>query len=174
MSDLVVTCPKGFFLEWIAEGDAAGTPASGEEWAWFLGGPEPPIGPGDRLYVVAWGYLRGWAPVTSLRQRPGGWAICRKAEAVACTLRVDSSVGGHLGVEYERSTQVGYPPDGICRIDGFRGFRRVWWPREAESAFPEWMTYGLPAKELLRFARGGNPMSTLAPMPAVRAKLGAP
>ena len=36
MSDLVVTCPKGFFLDWIAEGDAAGEPETGEEWGWFM------------------------------------------------------------------------------------------------------------------------------------------
>jgi len=35
MVDLVGTCPKGFWEEWIAEGDAAGDPATGEEWGWF-------------------------------------------------------------------------------------------------------------------------------------------
>ena len=33
-SDLVGTCPKGFWLEWIAEGDAAGDAPTGEEWGW--------------------------------------------------------------------------------------------------------------------------------------------
>jgi hypothetical protein len=163
-------CPKNLYLDWIAEGDPAGTPYSGEEWGWFMGGgPKPPIGPGDRLYVCSWGYLRGWAPVTRLAQTPSGWAICRGGGAVACTLRVGC---GLKGAEYERSVQVGPPPDGICRIDGFRGWRKVWWPREAEVPFPDWMTYGLPAKELLRFARDGNPMSSCHPMPSIREKLG--
>jgi len=35
MVDLVGTCPKGFWEEWIAEGDADGDPETGEEWGWF-------------------------------------------------------------------------------------------------------------------------------------------
>jgi hypothetical protein len=47
MVDLVGTCPKDFWREWIAEGDAAGEPESGEEWGWFMSAP-PPIGGPDR------------------------------------------------------------------------------------------------------------------------------
>jgi hypothetical protein len=64
MSDLVVTVPKDFWLEWIDEGDAAGSVESGEEWGFFVGYRRPDIIPGERLYVVAWGRLRGYAPVT--------------------------------------------------------------------------------------------------------------
>ena len=35
MVDLVGTCPKGFWADWIAEGDAAGDPATGEEYGWW-------------------------------------------------------------------------------------------------------------------------------------------
>ena len=119
MSDLVVTCPKGFFLEWIAEGDAAGEPYTGEEWAWFMGGHKPDIGPGDRLYVVAWGKLRGYAPVTRIAQTTAGWprpswAICRRGDAVAVTI-----------------------PE---PIKGFQGWRRRWWDRSIETPFAEWKT----------------------------------
>lgn len=38
MADLVGTCPKDFWEEWIAEGDAAGDPETGEEWGWYKGG----------------------------------------------------------------------------------------------------------------------------------------
>lgn len=122
MSDLVVTCPKGFWLEWIAEGDPAGTPASGTEWGWYLGGHRPPINFGDRLYVVAWGRLRGFAPVTVLRPVGGRnqWCICRRGSAVAVTI-----------------------PE---TIPGFRGWRKRWWPREAEVEFREWQTEGVGIK----------------------------
>jgi len=121
VADLVVTCPKHFFREWIAEGDAAGDPYTGEEWGWYMGGPKPPIGPGDRLYVVAWGRLRGFAPVTALRRTGGGksaqWVICRRGDAVAITIPTS--------------------------IPGFQGWRHVFWPRDQEIPFPEWKTLGV-------------------------------
>lgn len=44
MGDVVVTVPKSFGLDtWIAEGDAAGEPWSGEEWHFYLGGSSPDI-----------------------------------------------------------------------------------------------------------------------------------
>lgn len=112
MADLVVTCPKYFYRAWILEGDAAGEPYSGEEWGWFLGGARPDIAPGDRLYVVAWNRLRGYAPVTRLARTDRGWAICRRGDGVAVTIEE--------------------------RIPGFRGWRRRWWPRELEQPFPAW------------------------------------
>jgi hypothetical protein len=117
MSDLVVTCPKGFFVSWIAEDDAAGEPYTGEEWAWFMGGQRPDIGPGERLYVAAWGRLRGFAPVTRLASHGKGWAICRRGDAVALTIAEP--------------------------IKGFQGWRRRWWPRELEHPFPDWKTAGV-------------------------------
>lgn len=114
MADLVVTCPKGRWEEWIAEGDPAGSPPSGEEWAWYLGGPRPDIGPGDRLYVVAHGRLRGFAPVTHLIETDTGWAIIRRGGAVAVTIPIP--------------------------IPGFRGWRRRWWTRDTEVPFPDWRT----------------------------------
>lgn len=112
--DLVVTVPKWFWPEWIAEGDPAGHPPSGQEWAFSLGGKRPPISPGDRLYIVAHGKLRGYAPVTRLSREGGKWAICRKGGAVAVT--IDKP------------------------IPGFQGFRHVWWNRSEEKPFPEWKT----------------------------------
>jgi len=118
--NLVVTVPKWFWPEWIAEGDPAGAPASGTEWGFFMGGNKPPIGPGDRLYIVAHNRLRGYSPVTALRFVPGEygptergkWAICREGGAVAVT--IDEP------------------------IKGFQGFRKVWWKPEAEKPFPNW------------------------------------
>ena len=109
MVDLVGTCPKDFWAEWLEEGDCAGEPESGEEWSWYTTHRfRDLILPGDRFYVVAWGRLRGWAPVTGLN----GGAIIRKGGAVACTI------------------------DEL--IPGFRGLRKRWWPREAERPFPDW------------------------------------
>jgi hypothetical protein len=109
MTDLVGTCPKGFWLEWIAEGDAAGEPWSGEEWGWYTRSPFVRlIEPGDRFYVVAHGRLRGWAPVTRVQYG----CICRRDDAVACTIST--------------------------LIPGFRGLRKRWWDRSLERPFPDW------------------------------------
>lgn len=121
MSDLVVTVPKDFWPDWIDEGDAVGDPDTGEEWGFLLGGPRPRIGPGERLYIVAWGMLRGYAPVTRVTRTDRGWAICRRGGAVAVT--IDEPV------------------------PGFRSWRARWWDRSAERPFPDWQTAGLPTRE---------------------------
>lgn len=111
MVDLVGTCPKGFWREWIAEGDAAGEPESGTEWRWFTAHPyRALIKPGERFYVVAHGRLRGYAPVIAVT----GHAIIRRGGAVALT--IDEPVLG------------------------FRGLRKRWWDRARERPFPEWKT----------------------------------
>lgn len=116
--DMVVTCPKDFYTRWIAEGDAAGEPYTGEEWGWFMGGRHrPAIIPGDRLYVVAWGQLRGYAPVTRLAQTDRGFAICRRGGAVAVTIEQP--------------------------IKGFQGWRYRWWDLELERPFADWKTAGV-------------------------------
>lgn len=113
MPDIVVTVPKWFWPQWIAEGDAAGDPATGEEWG-FSVGEKPDIMPGDRCYVVAYGKLRGYAPITGLAYNAGKWHIVRQAGAVAVTV-----------------------PE---HIQGFRGFRYRWWEQRIETPFPEWRT----------------------------------
>lgn len=121
MVDLVGTCPKDFWDEWIAEGDAVGEPESGTNWGWYTRHWRVRlIRPGDRFYVVAHGRLRGWAPVVEVR--PG--CIVRRGGAVACTIAEP--------------------------IPGFRGLRERWWPRGAEIPFPDWKTAGvdLPQERL--------------------------
>lgn len=114
MADLVGTCPKNFWEEWIAEGDAAWEPYTGETWAWFTKDKlAARIVPGNRFYVVAHGKLRGYAPVTNIKLLADGrFAICRRGDAVACT--------------------IDQP------IPGFRGLRMRWWDRESEKPFPNW------------------------------------
>lgn len=120
MSDLVGTCPKDFWSEWIAEGDPAGAPYTGEEWGWYTGSNLiRRTQPGDRFYVVAHGVLRGYAPVTRVHLSPDGkgGAICRRGDAVAVT--IDEP------------------------IPGFRGLRERWWRREDEFPFPDWQNFGV-------------------------------
>lgn len=117
MADLVVTVPRDLWTDWIDEGDAVGEPETGEEWGFFVGHRKPPIGPGDRLYIVAHDRLRGYAPVTRLAEIEGRWAIGRQGGAVAVT--IDE------------------------RIKGFRGYHKRWWSREDERPFPDWRTADL-------------------------------
>ena len=108
MAGVVVTVPKQLWAEWIAEGDLPGEDWSGSEFAFYIGGRVPFIGPGERVYVVAHGKLRGYAPL--VRVRPG--ALIRAGNAVAVTINEP--------------------------IPGFRGWRYRWWKREAERPFAEW------------------------------------
>ena len=118
MSDLVGTCPKWFWEDWLAEG---GLPEEGDtgtwtEWGWGTSSRlAAKIGPGDRFYVVAHGKLRGYAPVLRVEAVEGeekAWEIIRRLDAVACTIQQP--------------------------IPGFRGLRMRWWERAAEIPFPEW------------------------------------
>lgn len=120
MSDLVVTVPKYFWREWLAEGDCAGDPPTGEEWGFYSGPHRPKITKGERLYIVSWGRLRGYAPVTRALRVNGRWAVCREGFAVALT--VDEP------------------------IPGFRGWRKRWWETRDEKPFPKWKTEGVELK----------------------------
>lgn len=126
--DVVVTVPKKFGLDaWIDEGDPAGTEWTGKEWHFYIPS-KPTIQPGERVYVVYAGKLRGYAPLVRLER--GWWhtycehdrqlylckeyfALVRHGEAVAVT------------VPFE--------------IKGFRGFRYCWWDRAVEVPFQDWM-----------------------------------
>lgn len=120
MSDVVVTVPKALWEDWIAEGDAVGDPPTGEEWGFYVGGfTRPKIEPGERVYVVAHGRLRGYAPLTRLVVQGPRVVFCRAGGAVAVTV-----------------------PE---PIRGFQGWRYRWWDRSAESPFPDWRTRDVAA-----------------------------
>jgi len=112
MADVVVTVPKRLWQEWLDEGDLPGDEPTGDEYAFYLGGPRPQMRPGDRVYIVAHGKLRGYSPLTRIMSSASGFALCREAGAVACT--IDEP------------------------IQGFRGWRYRWWRREDERPFPNW------------------------------------
>lgn len=111
--DVVVTVPRWFGLDtWIAEGDPAGAPWSGEEWHFYLAGPVPDMQPGDRVYVVFNGAVRGYAPLVRIDRSGSRFALVRHGDAVAVTIPEE--------------------------VRGFLGWRYRWWPREIERPFPEW------------------------------------
>jgi len=129
MSDVVVTVPKSFiwsgapglkgFAAWLAEGDAPGTPWTGKLWDFTTWGTRPQITPGERVYVVCEGRLRGYAPLVSLEFHPGLWG---KGQGYVTFVRG----GGAVAVTI---------PEPIV---GFRGWREVWWSREAEYPCGFW------------------------------------
>jgi hypothetical protein len=117
--DVVVTVPKGIWEDWLDEGDLPGDPETGEEWGFSTWGTKPDISPGERVYVVAHGRIRGYAPLSRLEWEPvrgalGRLALGRKGGAVAVTI-----------------------PE---TVRGFRGWRARWWDRALEIPFPEWKT----------------------------------
>jgi hypothetical protein len=115
MSDVVVTVPKWFWPEWIKEGQLPGEPDMGEDWHFYLYGARPAIKPGERVYVVAHGKLRGYAPlvrIDSESPRSARFALVRNGGATAVT--IDEP------------------------IRGFRGWRERWWDRDIERPFPDW------------------------------------
>ena len=119
--DLVGTCPKTEWNEWLAEGGCAGDlppaniyPCFVHEWA-TRSLIAKKIKPGDRFYVVSHGKLRGYAPV--VRVDESSWddtfsGIIRGAGAAAVTIPTP--------------------------IPGFQGLRKRWWDRADEIPFPEW------------------------------------
>jgi len=117
MPDVVVTVPKSFGWDrWIAEGDRAGEPWTGEEWGFYTWGARPRIEPGERVYVVHNGKLRGYAPLIRLVAPLsfGQVVFVRGGGAIAVTIQAP--------------------------ILGFRGWRYAWWDRKIERPFPEWRT----------------------------------
>lgn len=115
MADVVVTVPKGLWAEWIDEGALPGEDANYEYHFW-LGGALPDMAEGERVYIVAHGKLRGFAPLVRLERH------CVIRPAVGCLMRE----GGAEAVT------IAEP------IRGFQGFRYRWWDRADESPFPDW------------------------------------
>jgi hypothetical protein len=119
--DVVVTVPKNFefaglrgLAAWIAEGQLPGEPEGSEDWHFYMGGHPPKVEPGERVYVVCEGRLRGYAPLVRVDRASGGYALVRRGGAVAVTLKEP--------------------------VRGFQGFRYRWWEREDEIPFPNWQT----------------------------------
>lgn len=116
MSDVVVTVPKDMWEDWIEEGDLPGDAPTGDRSHFWIAGL-PQIKKGERVYIVAHGRLRGYAPLVGIEVhcalRPQRSCLLRDGDAVAVTIPGP--------------------------IRGFQGWRYRWWPRADERAFPDWM-----------------------------------
>lgn len=143
MSDVVVTVPKQLWALWIAEGDTPGEPWTGRIYDFYLGGAAPNIRAGERVYIVAQGWLRGYAPLTRIewqRRAPlvngqqsmfgGRFALQRQGNAVAVTLAQP--------------------------VQGFRGWRYRWWEREDERPY-DWAQGPEPGERLFEMPLPGAP-----------------
>lgn len=114
MADVVVTVPRGRWAEWLEEGDLPGDEDLGELYDFYLWGAKPDIKPGERVYIVAHGRLRGYAPLVEIGRgwERGQFSLVRGGGAVACTIAEP--------------------------IRGFRGWRYRFWDYADEVPFPEW------------------------------------
>lgn len=137
MTDVVVTVPKNFtdfrspgkrgLAAWIGEGDPAGESWSGELWDFWIGYSFPDIRPGERVYVVCDGKLRGYAPLVRIAEQVERVAVRRPGDKSSRIRYALMRGGGAVAVTI---------PEPIV---GFRGFRYRWWRREIEVPFPDWM-----------------------------------
>lgn len=115
VADVVVTVPMGQWVDWIEEGDLPGDAPTGNR-SHFWVGLVPTAQPGDRVYVVAHGRLRGYAPLV------GAEVECSLRPDRACLLRD----GGAVAVTIDQP------------IRGFQGWRYRWWERADERPYPDW------------------------------------
>ena len=133
MTDICVTVPQSRWQEWIQEGALPGEPCPlGVEYHWFSSAVIPQIQPGERVYIVAFGLLRGYAPLVRLERRPvlppswwwpqATWALVRHGGAVSCTIP--------------------------ATIKSMPGWRYRWWQRYDERTFPDWKTNGITSLSL--------------------------
>lgn len=118
MPDVCITVPKASWADWLAEGDLAGwnEPAKFRSHYWIAHQPLPEIAVGERVYVVAHGRLRGYAPLVGIE------TVCSLRPERACLMRE----GGAVAVT------IAEP------IRGFMGWRYRFWDREIEITFPDW------------------------------------
>jgi hypothetical protein len=95
------------------------------DWHFYLGTRPPDNMPvGGRVYVVAYGKLRGYSPLTRIEDVGNGFAFVRRGGAEAVTIREP--------------------------IKGFQGWRWRWWHRAEEIPYPDWQHDGITSQPRLR------------------------
>jgi hypothetical protein len=158
VADLVVTVPKHFWADWIDEGDAVGEPTSNTEWGFFLGSGKPAIVPGERLYIVAHGLVRGYAPVTRLAFFPEPCSLhiedepgCERCHIFRDENDYPSQPKLKNGTRIPGRWAIGRRGGAVAMtipqdVKGFQGWRKRWWDRSAEKPFPMWEFARVPAK----------------------------
>lgn len=146
MADVVVTIPTSRWEAWLEEGCLPGENPRGARYFIRTAG-RPRIEPGERVYVVAHGRLRGYAPLWYLGDElplldvklpdAGEYDIIDKWR--------DEHRDGfhHYLVRRGGAVAVTIPE----KIKGFQGFRYRWWGRKQEISFHEWQTAGVPQRE---------------------------
>ncbi len=117
--DVVVTVPKRLWESWKSEGDLPGQEAEYESHFW-VNAMTSLCKPGDRVYVVAHGRLRGYAPLVRSERS------CQLNPSRSCLVRE----GGAAAVTIDEP------------IRGFQGIRSRWWNRDDERPYPDWQTDG--------------------------------
>jgi hypothetical protein len=151
MTDVVVTCPMDRWAGWIAEGQLPGQGWDGEtDYHWFGRGYRPNIVPGERVYIVAHGKLRGYAPLVAT-----DIFVTGRARDEYSIFRWGLNEDNMLAIIHKFPLPLPewwWPGStwGLVRRDGavavtipepirgFQGFRYRWWPREQEVSFPGW------------------------------------
>lgn len=145
MTDVVVTVPMKLWSAWVAEGDLPGQEPEYESHFWF-GGPIPKIEPGDRVYIVAHGRVRGYAPLVRIEMEcelnPRRHCFVRTGGAVAVTPRCRHHHGRMW--ECNRFENDCTTKDHPLPVTGFRGVLYRWWPREIEMPYAEWQSDNVP------------------------------
>lgn len=115
--DVVVTVPRDRWLDWLAEGDLPGMPWTGLD-SYFRVPRRPDIQRGERVYIVAHGRVRGYAPLVKITEHDETWAPL--PSPAVCLVRRDGAVAVTI----------------FHRVQGFQGFRYRWWRREQERPWP--------------------------------------
>jgi hypothetical protein len=106
----------------------------------LIGTDRPPIEPGDRVYIVAFDRLRGYAPLVRVDELPNGYSLIRSGGAVALSLPTP--------------------------IKSFPGWKVRWWARSDEIHFDAWRTEGVDASAFAAVPRS-KPLAKLAYVIAV-------
>lgn len=149
MADVVVTVPQSRWAAWVGEGDLPGAEAEYESHFMFAG-PIPKVELGDRVYIVAWGLVRGYAPLVAVEERcsldPRRHCFLREGGAEAVTPRCRRH-HGRMWTCNQPGCIRGEPwfvnNDHPLTVTGFRGVIARWWPREIEMPFPDWQWEGV-------------------------------
>lgn len=134
MSDVVVTVPMRLWSAWLDEGCLPGEEApTGVEYHFYLGGSRPLlIEPGERVYIVAHGRLRGYSLLVKLDNENVRWNVEVNEESF------------HKGYGYSLVRKGGAVAVTVpWEYIGFQGFRYRSWERCDEIPFPDWQTEGV-------------------------------
>jgi hypothetical protein len=153
MADVVVTVPKALWEIWIDEGDLPGEAYNGEnEYHFFGRGRTPTIDPGERVYIVAHGLLRGYAPLVRLEMhtqiidtfKPRTFTTAIYSHHDARLLHKPVPDWWWQGATYALVRHGGAVAVTIPQpIRGFQGWRYRWWNEDEETPFPDWMNAGV-------------------------------